>query len=689
MAFLKYKIKSVFPALIFAAVALVIFCGLLFVESNEFTLYDIEYGTYYLNRFVNNLFYLPFALLILAIWLGMGLTKEYGSPEKEGFIGSLPYKKSTRFLLSAMSGVAVFVIFGLVLSIGVCISHSMTYEFYSEMNMFDNYYKDIMKMDGAGNAIFRVWQIIVTTIMVYFVTFFASVISRNKIVAVFIIVIICIFPFFVPVGIDNIAVGYFGVNAPLYEEIITYGSLVDIFTWEDEYDGWIVRFANIYGHTAVMGVLAMVYASLSYFATVKMNRAGGKIVINTVLEKICVVLAGILGGFLVPIVMDVDSVMLPVLIVIMVVVGAVIGFGLNRLVAGKSKYNYLNLSLVLVLFLTGCGKSEDFISKISNDSNPGLMIDTEYKDLYSYGEGQIVYRGVDKIVKEALQETFLKDYFTDEIDEDGFYIDSLMYLSDYALRKNIPVVELPENDRKLMYVEPENFNNRYTWVRDNELIYLVNEDGNIIGDRAYLLISQLEEVKNALVENDQEMVYEVFSLIDNEIIENINSLSHSKNSADVFNSHVIVNPTNICIIDGWVFCYEDAKYLCEYEKVDGFSTIATIANDGYEAVSLLYYGDFDLDAEYYNGYPKSTIRLDVFGKDEKLQEIKLVCHKDTDKIPELCVPTMESYIAGLGASEGEIAEFMKALPKDDEKIGNLICDVESWEEYLIIKIYTK
>ena len=96
MALLKYKIKSVFPALIFAAVALVIFCGLLFVESNEFTLYNIEYGTYYLNRFVNNLFYMPFVLLILAIWLGMGLTKEYGSPEKEGFIGSLPYKKSTR-----------------------------------------------------------------------------------------------------------------------------------------------------------------------------------------------------------------------------------------------------------------------------------------------------------------------------------------------------------------------------------------------------------------------------------------------------------------------------------------------------------------------------------------------------------------------------------------------------------------
>ena len=691
MALLKYKIKSVFPALIFAAVALVIFCGLLFVESNEFTLYNIEYGTYYLNRFVNNLFYMPFVLLILAIWLGMGLTKEYGSPEKEGFIGSLPYKKSTRFLISAMPGVAVFVIFGLVLSICVCISHSMTYEFYSEMNMFDNCYEDIMKMDGVGNAIFRVWQMILTTIMVYFVTIFASVISRNKAVAVFILVIICIFPFFVPIGINNIAEGYFGVNAPFYEEIITYGSLVDIFMWEDEYEGWIVRFANIKGHTVVMGVLAMIYASLSYFATVRMNRAGGKIVVNTVVEKICVVLAGILGGFLVPIVMEVDSATLPVLIVIMVVVGAVIGFGLNMLVSGKSKYNYLNLSLILVLFLTGCGNSEDFLSKVSNDANPGLMLDNSYKDLYTYedDEGKIIYGEVDKRVKEALQETFLKDYFSDEIGETEFIIDSLKYASDYAHRKNVQAVNLPEEDRKLMYVETENFYSRYTWVHDNELIYLVNEEGYIIGDMAYLLISQSEEVKTALVENDLEMVYEVFYQIDNEIIENINNLSNSKNSADVFNSYVLVNPTNVCILDGWVYCYDKAEYLLSYEKVDGFSTMATIVNDGYEAVSLLYYGDFDLDAEYYNGYPKSTIRLDVFGKDEKIQEIKLICHKDTDNIPKLCVPTVESYLAGLGASEEEITQIMNALPKDDEKIGNLMCDVESWEDYLIIKIYYK
>ena len=696
MALLKYKIKSVFPALIFAAIALVIFCGLLFVESNEFTLYDLEYGTYYLNRFVNNLFYMPFVLLILAIWLGMGLTKEYGSSEKEGFIGSLPYKKSTSFLISAMPGVAVFVVFGLVLSICVFISHSMTYEFYSEMNIFDNCYVDIMKMDGAGNAIFRVWQIILTTIMVYFVTFFASVISRNKTVAVFILVIICIFPFFVPIGINNIAEGYLGEEAPMCRELILYGSIMDIFYFEEAYDGWIVLFENIKVHTVVMSVMAMVYASISYFATVKMNRVGGKIVVNTVLEKICVVLAGILGSLLVPIVMDVESVTLPVLIVVMVAVGAVIGLGLNKLVSGKSKYNYLNLSLILVLFLTGCGKSEDFISKVSNNAKPGLKIYNEYEELYSPGvyDGNVIYRGVDKRAKEALQETFLKDYFINENSEDKFYeyefcVDSLMYLSDYALRKNVQAVELPEEDRKLMYVDPENFYSRYTWVHDNELIYLVNEDGYIIGDRAYLLISQSEEVKNALIENDLEMVYEVFLGLDNELLANMNDFAHSKTSIDVFNCYVAVNPTNVLILDNSIFCYEDAEYLLEYQKVDGFSTMATIANDSYEAVSLLYYGDFDLDAEYYNGYPKSTIRLDVFGKDEKLQEIKLICHKDADIIPELCIPTMESYFAGLGASEGEIAEFMKALPKDDEKIGNLICDVESWEEYLIIKIYTK
>ena len=691
MALFKYKIKSVFPALVFAAVALVIFCGLLFVESNEFILYDIEYGTYYLNRFVNNLFYLPFVLLILAIWLGMGLTKEYGSSEKEGFIGSLPYKKSTRFFISAMPGVAVFVIFGLALSICVCISHSMTYEFYSEMNMFDNCYVDIMKMDGAGNAIFRVWQIILTVIMVYFVTFFAGVISRNKTVAVFILVIICIFPFFVPIGIDNIAEGYLGEEAPMCREVILYGSIMDIFYFEEEYDGWIVLFENIKVHTVVMSVMAMVYASLSYFATVKMNRTGGKIVVNTVLEKICVVLAGILGSLLVPIVMDVESVTLPVLIVVMVAVGAVIGLGLNKLVSGKSKYSYLNLSLILVLFLTGCGKSEDFISKVSNNAKPGLKIYNEYEELYSPGvyDGNVIYRGVDKRAKEALQETFLKDYFSNEIGEEGFYIDSLRYLSDYALRKDVQAVDLPEEDRKLMYVDPENFYSRYTWVHDNELIYLVNEDGYIIGYMAYLLISQSEEVKNALIENDLEMVYEVFLGLDNELLANMNDFAHSKTSIDVFNCYVAVNPTNVLILDNSIFCYEDVTYLLEHQKVDGFSTMATIVNDGYEAVSMIYYGDFDLDAEYYNGYPKSTIRLDVFGKDEKIQEIKLICHKETDAIPELCIPTMESYLEGFGVSEKEIAQFMNALPKGDGEIGDSICDIESWEDYLIIKIYSK
>ena len=108
---------------------------------------------------------------------------------------------------------------------------------------------------------------------------------------------------------------------------------------------------------------------------------------------------------------------MPVLIVVMVAVGAVIGLGLNKLVSGKSKYSYLNLSLILVLFLTGCGKSEDFISKVSNNAKPGLKIYNEYEELYSPGvyDGNVIYRGVDKRAKEALQETFLKDYFSNEI----------------------------------------------------------------------------------------------------------------------------------------------------------------------------------------------------------------------------------------------------------------------------------
>ena len=111
-ALLKYRIKSVLPALIVGIVVLIAAAVFVFVDfrmMNNSPFY-IDTGTFFLERITYNLVFLPFALLALAIWMGMVLTKDYGNKERENFLDARPCKRSTRFLVSLLPGVLYFIL---------------------------------------------------------------------------------------------------------------------------------------------------------------------------------------------------------------------------------------------------------------------------------------------------------------------------------------------------------------------------------------------------------------------------------------------------------------------------------------------------------------------------------------------------------------------------------------------------
>ena len=342
---LKYKIKTILPALIIGAIVLAGAVIMVFVDFSEFHPYENWFGTFFIERIAGNLSWLPYALLPLALIMGIILTKDYGGREREEFLKGLPYRKNTIFIASILPGVVFFLVFLVVMIIAIVISYCISYQHYSEINMLSSNYELIMKMDSLGNAVLHIVQVMLTILMLYFFAVFSGVVSKLKIIPILILAMICLFPMIVPEAINIMAKNYFDTELPMYAAIKNYSGLTGMF-----YNSEQVYFFNcLYTYflypverTVTSGIIMVIFAVLSYVMAVKADRIQGKIVAGKVTEWIFIGVAGIYGACLVPIFGFAEKLNFGVIIVLMVVVFVLVAGGISRFINGKGKYNYLN-----------------------------------------------------------------------------------------------------------------------------------------------------------------------------------------------------------------------------------------------------------------------------------------------------------------------------------------------------------
>ncbi len=341
----KYKMKTVLPAFIIGGIVLIAAAILSFVDWIEIEPYVITFKPFFMERITNNLKWLSVVLIPIAVSMGIVLTQEYGDRDKEDFFSSLPYTKKLRFMSCIFPGVIFFLGFGIILTAAVIISHSLSYGYFSEINMMSSDYEIIMKMDSAGNAVLYVAQIISSMLMLFFIAVFAGIVSRNKLIAVLIIAGICLFPAYVPAAFNKMTLSCFGIKMPLYDEIVNYSSLAVLLEDLEYYrlENELYIYMNYPVERTITSLtVIIVLGIISYVLAVKADRMSGKILINKICENIFIIIAGIYGACVVPMLRDMEEFKPGVVLAGMIVIFIIIEAALYKFVTGRGKYTYLN-----------------------------------------------------------------------------------------------------------------------------------------------------------------------------------------------------------------------------------------------------------------------------------------------------------------------------------------------------------
>lgn len=341
-ALLKHKIKKIVPLLAVGIIALLFGVIRILVNTTDVNPYDIEmeYSTYFVENICNALKWSLVAFIIVAIGMGLLLTKEYGNSEQEAFLTGLPFKKKHRFLVTFMPGLLFFVICTVVLLVTVIISHRLTYEYYNEIYMTSPIYELLLEYDGIGNGIMRVLQIMTALIMLYSISFFAGVVGRNEVVKVFIIIIICVFPFYIIPGITTLT-----GDVPFLNDLKLYSSLIGLFeSFAVNIEGYgrIYFFEALIERTVTTGIISIVYVIASYWIINMKDRNSGNILVGKHSDAVFSLAAGIYVAFFFPLFKDIIGITIGVVVILMLVSFGVSVFILYRYISKGNKYNYLN-----------------------------------------------------------------------------------------------------------------------------------------------------------------------------------------------------------------------------------------------------------------------------------------------------------------------------------------------------------
>ena len=344
------------------------------------------------------------------------------------------------------------------------------------------------------------------------------------------------------------------------------------------------------------------------------------------------------------------------------------------------------LLFIVFIFLTGCAQQDDFIGSAVHNTDVKLG---SYNEMPKDIETDMMAVGVKSFedIYNAFNTTFLADYI--EMDERTFDIDMNSYLGDYIAENNLKSASMPKEDYvKLVSGNQESWK-EYQIVIDNDLVYIVNSDKVVMEECSLMLFSKNTEVKEALISAGYENLYKMFEIYDAEILLDIESSRMSFCTSSALCCEIVVNFYGTHFYENATRVPAATKYLTELYQNDSWMIQNGGVNDVCESISLLYTDD-DYTIDENDELDYVNIRMDLYGKDGELKEVKLTYESVLNVIPETCRFTLTECLMKLGCNEAEINSFFDKIPQKSGNIGKLhfITD-EVNRDNRVIKLYVK
>lgn len=344
-----------------------------------------------------------------------------------------------------------------------------------------------------------------------------------------------------------------------------------------------------------------------------------------------------------------------------------------------------SLLIMIFIFLTGCSAEDDFISKAISDSQ--INGKTQSKDK---PENTIVI-GDESIndILEALSKTKLIDYI--EVCEDDISVDGQLVLKDYIDTNELKSASMPWEDYlRLVRLENDKTWDNYRLVIDKEFVYIVNSDNLIMEEYCLILLSRIEGLKEAFESAGYENLYKIIESYDAQIISDIESGIQEipRYSMDSACCGLSVSVVGISFWKYDAVIPKEALYLTKLYQNDEWVLQLGGTNSVCESLSFIceLYELADEEEEWH--YP--SMRLDLFGSDEKLKEIKLTYENSINTIPLNNRHTITKCLKELGCTDDEISRFYEEFPQKSGNIGDLYFITDKINaDNNVIKLYVK
>ncbi len=283
--------------------------------------------------------------ILLSMAGGVVAASDYGSKESEEFLSGLPYRKASRWRCSFIPLFMVICASILLLCISAVVSYNIHYTTYSNINIANNMYVELMQADSLGNGLIAIIKTGTIWLMVYSLTSFTMYISRNKIAAFAVLGGLLIAPYLLAGVINNVSIRYFNYIMPWYNDVMHSLGISYIASSIVERSSGIYQVAyseNNFSIIIAMVSVTVVSILLGRFAVVGRDRTFGKLLINKFYETVLIIMAGIYTAFLVPAAGMTHKLSFGSLLAVMCIVFVITEIILFVIFSQKGRYTYLN-----------------------------------------------------------------------------------------------------------------------------------------------------------------------------------------------------------------------------------------------------------------------------------------------------------------------------------------------------------
>ncbi|MGN0375764.1 MAG: hypothetical protein ACI4EN_09730, partial [Butyrivibrio sp.] len=284
-------------------------------------------------------------------------------------------------------------------------------------------------------------------------------------------------------------------------------------------------------------------------------------------------------------------------------------------------------------------------------------------------------------IYEVLSSTSIGKYLT--YSETEFEIDTKLYINDYIACNNREGIELSKYEMIQAYGNFEEFWQNHHIVITDDLIYIEDAQNRIVKNCAYIMISENEEIKEALISNGYEAVYELFEYMDKELQNKLEKAGHFAimYTMEAFGCEIINGYFGLRITEMINYIPKEALYLTKLYQNDCWSIRFGGVNNSLECLNMTCTDCMNLS---------ESVSLNLYGHEGTLKEIKLICYKSSDTIPDYCMPTVTACLKAMGCSDNAVSAFSGKIPKASGSMDNLYFIVDNTDNNTIgIKLFVK